>query len=116
MECNRARRLGAEVQDRKQVTGISYDKETGVKTLTFADGSKEQARAVVIAGGVQFRQVNIPGSDSPDVVYGSSGKLKERVKGGDAIIVGGANSAGQAAMDTADHVSSCDADGAWWFG
>jgi uncharacterized protein len=96
-----AKRLGAEVQMNKQVTGLSYDEKTGLKTLKFADGSSVQSRAVVIAGGVQFNHVKIPGSDSPDVVYGSSGKLKERVGDGNALIVGGANSAGQAAMDTA---------------
>jgi thioredoxin reductase len=96
-----AQRLGAEIRLNRQVAGLIYNPETGLKTLKFADGSTLESKAVIIAGGVQFNQVKIPGSDSPDVVYGSSSKLKKRVGDGDAIIVGGANSAGQAAMDTA---------------
>jgi thioredoxin reductase len=96
-----AQRLGAEIRTNRQVAGLSYDEKTDLKTVTFSDGSRLQSRGVIVAGGVQFKQVDIPGSDSPDVIYGSSARLKERVRDGDAIIVGGANSAGQAAMDTA---------------
>jgi len=96
-----AQRVGADLQFDKRVTGLSYDAKTGLKTVSFDDGSSVQTRSVIAAGGVQFNHINIPGADSPDVVYGSSDALKARVGSGDAIVVGGANSAGQAAIDAA---------------
>jgi thioredoxin reductase/peptidoglycan hydrolase-like protein with peptidoglycan-binding domain len=99
-----AERLGSDVQFGTKVKALSTDK-SGMKTLTLNDGSTIKTRAVVIAGGVQFRKLNFDGSDSPSIVYGDSTALKEKVKGREAVIVGAANSAGQAAIDTATSAS-----------
>lgn len=96
-----AQRVGADTEMNSRVTGMSYDPETGMKTLTFEDGTTVDTRAVVIAGGVQFRTLDIPGGEGPGIVYGDSGALKDMVGDGNAFIVGGANSAGQAALDVA---------------
>lgn len=101
-----AQRVGADTQFGQRVTGMTADPVTGLKHLTFADGHTVDTKAVVIAGGVQFRKLAFEGSDNPGVVYGDSTALK--AKGGNLIVVGGANSAGQAAIDAAskaDHVS-----------
>lgn len=103
-----AQRVGAETKLGVGVTGLSYNPETGMKTLTFSDGSMEEARAVVIAGGVQFNTLSFPGADSKSVVYGDSNQIKALARGGEAAIVGGGNSAGQAALyvaPTADKVT-----------
>jgi thioredoxin reductase (NADPH) len=96
-----AQRVGARTELGVAATGLEYDPDTGMKTVALSDGRKVKARAVVLAGGVQFRKIDFPGADSPDIVYGNSKNLKLRCGHGDAIIVGGANSAGQAAVDVA---------------
>jgi thioredoxin reductase len=97
-----AKRTGASVALGVRVQRMEYDSETGVKTLTLSNGTRVQARSVVIAGGVQARRLKFPGEDSLDCVYGDSTRLKERAKGEPVVIVGAANSAGQAALDLAE--------------
>ena len=91
-----AQRLGADTKLGVGVTGMTYDSDTGLKTLTMDDGSTVDARSVVIAGGVQFNTLNVPGADSDSVVYGNGQALKDA--GGPVTMVGGGNSAGQAAV------------------
>lgn len=105
MSLDQAERTGAEVKLGVSVKSLTYDPETGLKTLVLSNGETISSRAVVIAGGVQFRKMDFPGSDSPDVVYGDSTTLKERCEGKGVVIVGGANSAGQAAIDVATKAS-----------
>ena len=106
MSLEQAERLGADCKFNMSVTGLSYDPKTGMKTLKLSDGSEIETRAVVIAGGVQFRTLTFPGSDSEGVVYGDSAELIKHTEGKDALIVGGANSAGQAAIATAEKAKS----------
>jgi thioredoxin reductase len=97
-----ALRLGARAELGVSATGLEYDPGSGMKTVALSDGRKVKARAVVLAGGVQFRKIDFPGADSPDIVYGNSKQLKLRCGKGDAVIVGGANSAAQAAVDVSN--------------
>lgn len=102
MGLEQAERTGAEVQFGHAVQDMSVDSESQVKTLTMDDGSEIQAKAVVIAGGVQSRELGVPGeSDCKDVCYNDSTTLKQYADNGNAVIIGSANSAGQAAIDTA---------------
>lgn len=96
-----AKRLKADVKLGLAVTGMEYQPETGYKRLSFADGSSVVAKAVVLATGAQFRKLNFPGSDCEGIVYGSSGQMKKLGGHGDLVIIGGGNSAGQAALDAA---------------
>jgi thioredoxin reductase len=103
-----SQRTGATVRLGLSVKSIKNDPRTGLKTLKMSDGSTVKTRAVVVAGGVQFRTLNVRGAHKDDIVYGDSTELKKRCKGKGVVIVGGANSAGQAAIDTAtaaDHVT-----------
>ncbi len=93
--------MGADVRFNTAVTGLSYDPSTGVKTLSLSDGSKLKAKAVIVAGGVQPRELAAQGADASGVHYLDSKGLKKTVGSGSAIVVGSANSAGQAAIDTA---------------
>jgi thioredoxin reductase len=108
MSLEQARRTGADTRFGTRVTGLSYDPKTKMKTLTVnRDGRQTtiRARSVVLAGGVQFRKLNFPGADSKGVVYGSSEELiRQTGADGHAVIVGGANSAGQAAIAAASQV------------
>ncbi|MBA2559769.1 MAG: FAD-dependent oxidoreductase, partial [Propionibacteriales bacterium] len=100
-----AERLGADTKFGVSVRRMAYDPQSGMKHLMLSDGTTIHAKAVVIAGGVQFRKMSFEGAtDCPDIVYGDSEALKKRSRGKRAVIVGGANSAGQAAIDTAAKV------------
>lgn len=69
----------------------------------FESGRVSACRAVVVACGVQYRKLDIPGIDSFGVFYGSNPQELPRWKSKSVGIVGGANSAGQAAVAFADH-------------
>ena len=79
------------------------------RTIEFEDGSTIGAQAVILATGVDYRQLQVTGCwDDPDdpacnyigrgVYYGASVSDASECEGEDVYIVGGANSAGQAAM------------------
>jgi thioredoxin reductase (NADPH) len=65
------------------------------------DGSQVQCRAVVIATGVSYRRLSVPGLDSltgAGVFYGAGTAEAQAVTGKPVFVVGGGNSAGQAAL------------------
>jgi thioredoxin reductase (NADPH) len=75
--------------------------DDGSFCATFDNGSRIRARAVVVATGVQYRRLPIPGLSALEGsgVYYAATDLEARYsKGTEAIIIGGGNSAGQAAM------------------
>lgn len=72
----------------------------------LADGSRLSARAVVCATGVQWRRLGLPKEDELEgsgVYYGAGTSEASSCVGEHVYIVGGANSAGQAAMNLAAH-------------
>ena len=92
-----ALKTGAEVRQGIAVTNISYDKSTGMKTVHLSNGEQVQTRAVIIAGGVGFKKLDVPGGDGPGVSYGDGAQLdRDTPKGGTAVIIGGSNGAAQA--------------------
>jgi thioredoxin reductase (NADPH) len=69
--------------------------------VALSDGSEVRARTVVLAGGVSYRRLDAPGLDEltgAGVFYGASTSEGQALAGGRAYVVGGGNSAGQAAM------------------
>jgi thioredoxin reductase (NADPH) len=102
-----AERFGAEVITTRKATG--FDVSGQARKITFEDGSTIGARAVILATGVDYRHLEAPGCwDDPGnsacnytgrgVYYGASVSDSRECEGEDVYIVGGANSAGQAAM------------------
>src|SRR5439155_20979275 len=64
-------------------------------------GGVVRARAVVIATGVQYRKpplTKLPCFEGTGVYYGATWVEGQRCDGADVVVVGGANSAGQAAV------------------
>lgn len=92
-----AERLGSEIQTGVRVTGLSVD-PSGMKTLTLSNGQEVKARSVIIAGGLEFRKLAFPGSESENVVYGDAEELKKRCANSPVVIIGGSNGAAQAAL------------------
>ncbi|MFK0137427.1 FAD-dependent oxidoreductase [Streptomyces murinus] len=94
-----AGRFGAEILTAREVTAL----ETGgaARVVRFADGTAIAAHSVILATGVQYRQLEAQGCTDLTgcgVYYGSALTEAAGCQGQDVYIVGGANSAGQAAM------------------
>lgn len=97
-----ARRLGAELVLARAVEGL--DQRGSVHAVRFADDTEIEARAVVIATGVSYRLLEAEGLaelSGRGVYYGASASDARAVEGDDVYVVGGANSAGQAALHLA---------------
>ena len=94
-----ATKFGAEVLTTREVTGLEVN--GSARTVRFADGSAIDAHAVILATGVSYRRLQAPGLDEltgRGVYYGSALTEATACQGQDVYIVGGANSAGQAAL------------------
>ena len=94
-----ARRFGVEILTAQEVVGLSA--EGTARTLRLGDGSELSCRALLIATGVSYRQLKAEGIErlsGAGVYYGAAMTEGESVRGKHVYIVGGANSAGQAAM------------------
>ena len=99
-----ARRLGAEVVTPRQVAGLRV--EDGYKILSFTGGDEVNARALLLASGVSYRRLDAPGVEEftgAGIYYGAALSEAASVAGEDIHIVGGANSAGQAAVFFSAH-------------
>ncbi len=94
-----AAKFGAEVLTAREVTGLEV--RGAARTVRFGDGSAIDAHAVILATGVTYRQLTAPGVaefTGRGVYYGSALTETAGCQGEDVYIVGGANSAGQAAV------------------
>lgn len=103
-----AERFGAEVITTRKAVGLDVSGQA--RTIEFEDGSTIGAQSVILATGVDYRHLQAPGcwEDPADtnacnyigrgVYYGASVSDASDCEGEDVYIVGGANSAGQAAM------------------
>jgi len=102
-----AMKFGAELLTTREVTGLEV--HGPARTVRFSDGSAIDAHAVILATGVAYRRLAAPGiSDltGRGVFYGSALTEATSCAGQDVYIVGGANSAGQAAVYLARGASS----------
>jgi thioredoxin reductase (NADPH) len=94
-----ARRFGVEILAPQEVKGVRI--EGPARVLTLEDGTEVGCRALIIATGIAFRKLDVPGLDKLNgagVYYYASMTEAFSYRDGDIYIVGGANSAGQAAM------------------
>jgi thioredoxin reductase (NADPH) len=89
----------AEVLSTRDVVGLSA--RGGARVVSFDDGTELSAHAVIIATGVSYRPLLAPGAaelTGRGVYYGSASTEAQACADTDVFIVGGANSAGQAAL------------------
>ena len=94
-----AAKFGAEVLTTRDVIGLEVN--GSARGVRFADGSGIDAHTVILATGVSYRRLAAPGLDEMTgrgVYYGSALTEAAACSGQDVFIVGGANSAGQAAV------------------
>jgi thioredoxin reductase (NADPH) len=94
-----ATRFGAEILTARDVTGLRA--RGPARVVQFADGTEVAAHAVVVATGVSYRDLAAPGAvdlTGSGVYYGSASTEAADCVDADVFVVGGANSAGQAAV------------------
>src|SRR5580704_7034378 len=99
-----ARRFGVEILAPQEAVGIRT--EGPYRIIKMADGNEISCHALMIASGVQWRRLEAPGIDQfqgAGVYYGGGATEALSCKGEIVYVVGGANSAGQAAMNFAKY-------------
>ena len=95
-----ARRFGVEILAPQTV--VNMRTEGSYRIIKLADDSEISCHALMIATGVQWRRLEAPGIDrlqGAGVYYGGGTTEALSCKGEMVYVVGGANSAGQAAMN-----------------
>ncbi len=95
---SQAARLGAEFLTQR-VTGLRIDGQ--FRYVRLADGREVSSHVVLLATGVRYRKLDIPGAEQLTgcgIYYGAALAEALACKGEEVFIVGGANSAGQAAL------------------
>lgn len=79
----------------------SLDRIDGHLVVRLTDGTHLEARTVVLATGVRYRRLDVPGMDrleGPSVYYAATEFEARLCRGEPVTVVGGGNSAGQAAL------------------
>jgi len=94
-----ARRFGVEILTPQEVVGVNV--QDTYRILQLADGSEISCHALLVATGVSYRRLTVPGAEAltgAGIYYGAAMTEAIACQGEDVYLVGGANSAGQAAM------------------
>ena len=102
-----AERLGAEFLIARQVTGLRLDGP--IKYVRLSDDSEISCHGLIIASGVQYRRLDVPGVtplEGAGVFYGAATTEGAACKDQDVYVVGGGNSAGQGAIFLAEYARS----------
>ena len=77
-----------------------------IQDLSLGSGDEVSAKALLLSGGVSYRRLNAPGVvrfTDAGIYYGAACRRRRAVAGEDIYIIGGANSAGQAAVFFSAH-------------
>ncbi len=99
-----ARRFGVEIVSPQEATGIRAD--GSYRYVQLSDGTEISCHSLLLAMGVQWRKLDIPGMDrlqGAGVYYGAASTEALSCRDEEVYVVGGANSAGQAAMHFAQY-------------
>ena len=94
-----AQKFGAEIRTAYPVMSLKCDKRP--YAIEFADGHAARARSVIIATGAEYRQLSLDNASrflGTGIYYAATSTEARRCGPGEAIVVGGGNSAGQAAV------------------
>jgi thioredoxin reductase (NADPH) len=94
-----AEKFEAELITAAEVTAIEID--GSARTVHLSDGRAIGARAVILAMGVEYRQLPAEGCDGligAGIYYGATASVAADCDGDEVYVIGGANWAGQAAM------------------
>jgi thioredoxin reductase (NADPH) len=98
--------FGASFRLARQATGLRRDGDRVVVTLS--DGTEVAGRAAILATGAAYRRLDVPSLEAligRGVFYGAAASEAQAMQGQEVYVVGGANSAGQAAMHLSKYAS-----------
>jgi thioredoxin reductase (NADPH) len=98
--------FGVEFAFTRPATGLAMRGRE--RSISLSDGSEVNARAVIVASGVDYRRIGVPSLEhlvGAGVFYGAAGVEAPAMVGEEVCVVGGANSAGQAALHLAKFAS-----------
>jgi len=103
-----ARRFGTEIVVTRTVKSLDFPESGGTRAarIILDGGECIQARTVILATGVTWRTLDVPGAGAllgRGIYYGAARTEALGVRGKDVYLIGGGNSAGQAAMFFADY-------------
>lgn len=99
-----AQRFGVEILTPQEAKGLR--REDPYRILTLGDGREVSCHALLIATGVSYRKLEVPGVEQltgAGIYYGAAMTEAMACRDEDVFLVGGANSAGQAAMHFAKY-------------
>jgi thioredoxin reductase (NADPH) len=99
-----AQRFGVEILSPQEA--LSVRTEGTYRIIKLADGNEISCHALMIATGVQWRRLEAPGIDrlqGAGIYYGGGSTEALSCQGETVYVIGGANSAGQAAMNFAKY-------------
>ena len=103
-----ARRLGARMVVPAHAAALTAD--NGHYAIELSDGSVVNGRTLIVATGAQYRKLDLPELDRYEgvgVYYAATQAEAHMCAGDPVVIVGGGNSAGQAAMFLSQRSASC---------
>ena len=104
-----AKRFGVEIVVARDVVGIKADSDGKAVAVLLDGGDRVETRSIVIATGVAWRELEVVGADSlvgRGIYYGAARTEALNTRGRDIFLIGGGNSAGQAAMFFANYARS----------
>src|SRR5262249_31934751 len=96
---DQARRLGAELLTVQDAVGLQV--EGAGRIVHLSNGTALSANTVLVASGVSYRQLDAPGFEQftgKGIYYGAALTEARACENQHVVVIGGANSAGQAAM------------------
>jgi thioredoxin reductase (NADPH) len=102
-----AEKFGAELITTR--TAVALELNGSKRTVRFDDGSSTDGRAIIVATGVAYNQLKADGCaelSGRGVYYGAAVSIAAECEGDEVYVIGGANSAGQAAMHLSRHAKS----------
>jgi len=98
--------FGADFRLMRDATGLR--RSGGDLVVSLSDGTEVSGRAVIVATGASYRRLNVPELEALNgvgVFYGAATTEAPAMKGREVYVVGGANSAGQAALHLSKYAS-----------
>ncbi len=103
--------FGARFALMRQVMALERGEPSGLWRLMLDGGETAHARAVILAAGIAYRRLGGPGLErllGSGVYYGASTWEARLMRSKRAVVVGGGNSAGQAALHLSRYADSVD--------
>jgi thioredoxin reductase (NADPH) len=101
-----ARKFGAVISSVHEASHVSEPMTDGLREIALADGQRVRGRCVVLAPGADYRRLPAENADRFEglgLYYAATHIEAQQCSMEDVVVVGGANSAGQAVVKLADH-------------